>query len=176
MPSETSAKGPDNDPVVAAQRQWVARGWSATADAMGGATSLIRAQRVLLTLLDQELGVLGLSFARYELLALLLFSRTGALSLTTICQQLEVQQPTASVIVKRLQHQGLITRVPHTSDRRSRLVRLTPEGRERVLAATHRLNETVFSGPLLTRTQANDLGRLRRRLIALRERDRGDTD
>ena len=61
------------DPIDEAARQWGLR-WEAV-DQMHAVTSLMRVQQLVLAQLDEILRPHGLSFARYEALVLLTFSR-----------------------------------------------------------------------------------------------------
>jgi DNA-binding MarR family transcriptional regulator len=147
----------DFDPVEEAHRQWVAHGWADAAGGMAAVTSVMRAQQILLARIDAELRELDLTFARYELLMLLVFSRTGALPLVIVGNRLQVHPASITSAVDRLEQQGLVRRVPHPTDRRTKLAQLTDEGRARALAATERLNETVFADPGLDADQTQIL-------------------
>ena len=77
------------DPIDEARRQWVARGWADAADGMAAVTSLMRGQQLVLARVDRLLRPLGLTFARYEVLMLLLFSspvRSRSTSSATGCK------------------------------------------------------------------------------------------
>ena len=65
----------NRDPIREAHRQWVAHGWADAADGMAAVTSVVRVQQLLLERIDAVLRPLDLTFARYELLRLLAFSR-----------------------------------------------------------------------------------------------------
>ena len=67
------------DPIERAAEIWGER--FGPADAMAAVTSIMRAQQILLAGLDGLLRPYGLTFARYEALVLLAFSRRGALPL-----------------------------------------------------------------------------------------------
>jgi DNA-binding MarR family transcriptional regulator len=136
---------------------------------MAAVTSLLRVHRALLAALDDVLRDLELTFARYELLVLLYFSRTGALPSSTIEAQLEVHQTTVSVIVSRLEKQGFVTRVPHPDDGRSRLVSLTDTGEAVVVRATRRLNASLFVEDLFGADRVDGLRQLRRELLEHRQ-------
>lgn len=133
------------DPVEEARRQWVAHGWDASADGMAAVTSIMRAQQLLLARIDAELRPLELTFARYELLVLLHFSRAGALPMGAVGARLQVHPTSVTSAVDRLERQGFVRRAPHPTDRRTKLVGLTDAGRARALEATERLNATVFA-------------------------------
>ena len=114
---------------------------------MAAITSIVRAQQLFLGRIDAVLRPLELTFARYEVLMLLLFSRRGALPLNKIGARLQVHPTSVTNAVDRLEEQGLIKRVPHSSDRRTTLAEILPVGRELALRATRALNDEVFSQP-----------------------------
>lgn len=135
------------DPVGEARRQWEAHGWSQAAPGMAAVTSLMRAQQIVLGRVEEALRPHGLSFARYEVLMLLLFSRARALPLSRLGNRLQVHPASVTNVVDRLEAQGLVRREPHPTDRRATLAHLTDAGAEVALAATDDLNATVFSSP-----------------------------
>jgi DNA-binding MarR family transcriptional regulator len=145
------------DPIAEAQRKWSEHGWEDAAVGMALVTSIVRAQQILLGRIDEELRELDLTFARYELLMLLQFSRRGALPLGVIGSRLQVHPTSVTSAVDRLERQGLVRRVPHATDRRTKLAELTEAGRFRVLQATELLNATVFADPGVTERQAEQL-------------------
>ena len=71
----------DFDPIEGARSQWAARWEPDVSDAMAAATSIMRAQQLVLAAVDDALRPFGLTFARYEALVLLLYSRRGVLPL-----------------------------------------------------------------------------------------------
>ena len=77
-PVPTRRTLPD-DPIDRAADHWRAHGWGDAADGMAVLTSVMRVQQILLAAVESWLRPLGLTFARYEVLMLLLFSRRGAL-------------------------------------------------------------------------------------------------
>ena len=135
------------DPIAEAHRQWEAHGWGEAADGMAAVTSLMRAQQLVQSRVDEVLKPLSLTFARYELLMLLHFSRGGALPVTKASLRLQVHPTSVTNAVDRLEQAGLVRRLPHPTDGRGTLVELTPAGRELALRATERLNAEVFAQP-----------------------------
>lgn len=135
------------DPIAEARRQWVAHGWVDAAEGMAAVTSLMRAQQIVLARVEEVLRPHELTFARYELLMLLLFSRNGSLPLSRVGDRLQVHPASVTNLVDRLERQGLVRRVPHPSDRRATLAELTDAGRQLADAATADLNRVVFSAP-----------------------------
>jgi len=137
----------DFDPIIEARRQWAAHGWGDACDGMAAITSIVRAQQLFLGRIDAVLRPLELTFARYEVLMLLVFSRRGSLPLNKIGARLQVHPTSVTNAVDRLEQQDLIKRVPHASDRRTTLAEILPSGRELALRATRALNEQVFCHP-----------------------------
>jgi DNA-binding MarR family transcriptional regulator len=134
------------DPIAEARRQWEEHGWADAAPGMAAVTSVMRAQQILLGRVEEVLRPHGLTFARYELLMLLSFSRAGAMPLSRIGARLQVHPTSVTNAVDRCEAQGLVRRVPHPSDRRTTLAELTPAGRELATKATESLNREVFTG------------------------------
>ncbi len=132
------------DPVAQARQHWIDHGWAQAADGMAAVTSLMRAQQIVLARVDQVLKRFGVSFARYEVLMLLVFSRRGSLPMRVIGQRLQVHPTSVTNAVDRLEAAGLVERRPHPTDRRATLIHLTDEGRDVALRATSALNAEVF--------------------------------
>jgi hypothetical protein len=119
------------DPIADARLNWERHGWSDVAAPMAAITAIMRTQQILLARIEGILKPFGLTFARYELLALLSFARSGALPVTNA--------------VDRLQQAGLVIRSPHPTDGRTTLIELTQEGRTLAKRATAALNSEVFA-------------------------------
>jgi DNA-binding MarR family transcriptional regulator len=133
------------DPIEEAARQWRSHfGADAAVDAMRAVTSLMRAQQLVLARLDQKLKAYGLTFARYEALVLLSFTRTGKLPLGKMGERLQVHPTSVTSIVRRLERDGLVRRLPHPEDGRGVLAEITDDGRELVGSATKDLVEDEF--------------------------------
>jgi DNA-binding MarR family transcriptional regulator len=111
---------------------------------MAAVTSIMRVQQILLAELDALLRPYGLTFARYEALVLLRFSREGALPLRLIGQRLMVHPTSVTNIIHRLERQGLVVRRPNPRDGRGTLAEITPEGRALVERATKDLMAAEF--------------------------------
>jgi DNA-binding MarR family transcriptional regulator len=145
------------DPIEEAARQWRAHGWVDQTPGMAAITSLMRAQQIALARVEAVLKPHGVSFARYEVLMLLLFSSTGALPMRVIGSRLQVHPTSVTNAVDRLEAAGLVARTPHPSDRRTTLVEITDSGRALAQAATDDLNAEVFSAPGLPRADIDIL-------------------
>jgi DNA-binding MarR family transcriptional regulator len=155
--SQQSGGGTGLDLVAEARRQWQAHGWQGPDRGMAAAVSLMRAQQIVLGLLEQAVRPFGLSYARYEVLTLLSFSKAGELPLSKIGHRLQVHPASVTGVVDKLEQQGLVARVPHPEDRRAVLARLTDEGRRVAAESTRALNEGPFSNLPLSAQQAEDL-------------------
>jgi DNA-binding MarR family transcriptional regulator len=129
------------DPIAEAHRQWTEHGWADAADGMAALTAIMRVQQLLLARCDAALAPYELTFARFELLALLSFTRHGELPLGKAGVRLQVHPASITNAVGRLEAQGLVTREPHPTDGRGVLARITPRGRRVVAKATEALNE-----------------------------------
>ncbi|WP_343991605.1 MarR family transcriptional regulator [Terrabacter terrae] len=135
------------DPIARARQQWTEQGWDAAADGMAAITSLMRAHQIVLARVEATLKPLGVTFARYEVLMLLWFSKRGSLPMKVIGSRLQVHPTSVTNAVDRLEDAGLVTRSTHPEDRRAMLVALTPAGRELAERATKVLNAEVFEQP-----------------------------
>ena len=135
------------DPIAEARRQWRVHGWEDAADGMAAVTSVFRAQQIYLARIDAILRPLGLTFARYEVLMLLLFSRAGALPLSKMGARLQVHPTSVTNAVNRLEEQGLISRVPHPSDGRTTLAEITPARSPAGREGDRRRQPRVFDQP-----------------------------
>jgi DNA-binding MarR family transcriptional regulator len=125
----------DFDAIAEARRQWESREWPAPA-AMAAATSIMRAQQIVMARVDDALRPFDLTFARYEALALLHFSRSGSLPMGKMGDRLMLHPTSVTNIVDRLEGQGFVHRTPHPTDRRTTLAEITAEGRRVVEKAT----------------------------------------
>ncbi len=106
------------DPIDEARVQWSARWEPDVSDAMAAATSIMRAQQVVLAAVDGALRPFGLTFARYEGLVLLLHSRRGVLPLGKMGPRLMIHPTSVTNIIDRLEQQGLVLGGLSTADLR----------------------------------------------------------
>jgi DNA-binding MarR family transcriptional regulator len=107
-------------------------------------TSIMRAQQILLAELDSILKPYGLTFARYEALVLLTFSRRGSMPLSKIGERLMVHPTSVTNTIDRLERQGFVRRMPNPRDGRGTLAEITDHGRETVEGATADLMAAEF--------------------------------
>lgn len=162
----TIGRSLDSDPIEEARRQWIAHGWESAADGMAAVTSIVRAHQIVLQRIDTVLRPLDLTFARFEILTLLSFTKNGALPMTRMGALLQVHPTSVTSAVDRLESQGLVERLPHPTDRRAVLASITAAGRARALAATAALNGQVFEQLGITEHQTNTLRLVLRALRA----------
>jgi DNA-binding MarR family transcriptional regulator len=152
------------DPIEEARAQWSARWQPDVSDAMAAATSIMRAQQVVLAAVDGALRPLGLTFARYEGLVLLLYSRRGVLPLGKMGQRLMIHPTSVTNIIDRLEQQGLVRRLPHPTDGRTTLAELTDDGRRLARRATRAVNDVAFGLGSLSTSDLQQLMRIVRKL------------
>jgi DNA-binding MarR family transcriptional regulator len=136
------------DPIEEAGRQWQAHFDAEYVPPMMAITSVMRVQQIWLAALNEALADHGLTFARYETLMLLFFSRTGALPLGKIGARLQVHPTSVTNLIDGLEKDGLVERTPHPTDRRTTLAAITPAGRARAQEATATLHAIRFGTTL----------------------------
>ena len=131
------------DPIEEAGRNWQKAGWDGV-DAMKAATSLTRAQQIVQSRIDRALASLGLNFSRFEVLALLSFSRAGELPMGKIGDRLQVHAASVTNTIQHLEAAGFVERVAHPDDGRAVLARLLPAGRRAAAEAAAALGAIDF--------------------------------
>jgi DNA-binding MarR family transcriptional regulator len=146
------------DPILRAAAIWDERiGPSRT---MAAVTSVMRVQQILLSAVDGALRPHGLTFARYEALVLLTFSRTGPLPMRVMGERLQLHPTSVTNIVDRLQADGLVRRIPHPTDRRATLVEITDTGSDLLEKATKSVTAIDFGLTGLSPEQETQLTEL----------------
>ena len=151
------------DPIARAAQIWEQR--FGPAEAMAAVTSIMRAQQLLLAELDSLLRPHGLTFARYEALILLTFSRRGALPLRVIGERLMVHPTSVTNTIDRLEEQGMVVRRPNPRDGRGTLAEITARGRTAAEQATEDLMAARFG---MSGYDAGELGQVFTLLRGLR--------
>lgn len=148
------------DPIADAQRNWEQHGWGDVAAPMAAITAIMRTQQILMARIEDVLKPLGLTFARYEMLALLSFARTGALPMSKASALLQVHPTSVTNAVDRLETAGFVERTRHPTDGRTTLIELTAQGRALAEKATAALNAEVFGQSGFTGSDVDDLLRI----------------
>lgn len=124
---------------------------------MAAVTSIMRAHQILLSQLDSLLKPYDLTFARYEALVLLTFSKTGALPLSKMGERLMVHPTSVTNTVDRLERSGLVSRMPNPKDGRGVLAEITAKGREVVQRATADLMGAEFGMTMYGEAELEEL-------------------
>ena len=159
------AKPEPFDPIAEAHRQWCAR-WPDAANHMAAVTTVMRVQQLLLSRVEDTLKPYGLTFAAYEALRLLAFSRRGSLPMGKMGERLMVHPASVTNAIRKLELRGLVQRQLSPADRRVVLATITEEGRALVGQATAALNQAAFGLPGLSCQQAADVAAMLRTVRA----------
>lgn len=122
------------DPLERAGEIWEER--IGDASSMRLATSIMRVHQLVGGRLDAALRPHRITFARYEVLRLLSFSKEGRLPLSKIGERLMVHATSVTNAIDRLEDQGFVVREPDPDDRRRTFAELTTEGARVLEAAT----------------------------------------
>lgn len=134
---------------------------------MAAVTSVMRVQQLLLARVEDILKPYGITFAAYEALRLLAFTRAGALPMGKLGARLMVHPAAVTNAIGKLEQRGLVRRSMSPEDRRVVLATITGAGRSLVDEATGALNEAAFGLPGLTPDQAAELVGMLRGVRAL---------
>ena len=143
------------DPIERAGELWEKH--VGDASAMRVATSVMRVQQLLLAEFDRVLKPFDITFARYEVLRLLSFSREGKLPLMVIGQRLMVHPTSVTNAIDRLVASGFVERTPDEEDRRRVFASLSPEGRRVLNRATKALTDIDFGLGAVTATDRDQI-------------------
>ncbi len=132
------------DVVEASRRVWLERWDPEAASGMAVYTAILRSYQLLANQADDVMRSHDLTFARYEVLTWLATDPESSLTLSWISKTLRIPPATVTNIIDRLEHDGLVRRVPHPSDARTTLAVITPRGRRMAADATRDLNRNVY--------------------------------
>jgi DNA-binding MarR family transcriptional regulator len=146
------------DPIARAAELWEER--IGASSAMEAVTNIMRVQQIVQSAVDGALKPHGLTFARYEALVLLTFSRRGSLPMRVMGERLQLHPTSVTNIVDRLEADGLVKRLPHPTDRRTTLAEITERGRELRAVATASVTGIGFGLTGLTDRQTGQLTEL----------------
>jgi DNA-binding MarR family transcriptional regulator len=162
------------DPIAEARRLWMER-WG-VGEHMAAATSLMRAQQLVLAAVEDVLRPYGLTFSSYEALMLLTFSRHGSLPLGKMSERLMVHPASITNTVDRLEERGFVARRRDSVDGRRVLAVLTPAGRAVAAEATGPLNDIQFGLSSIGLDEAEGLNAILRLVREAGGDFRGDVD
>lgn len=143
------------DPIARAAQLWEDRIGPSTT--MAAVTGLMRVQQIVQSAVDTALKPHGLTFARYEALVLLTFARAASLPMRVMGERLQLHPTSVTNIVDRLEKDGLVKRMPHPTDRRTTLIEITEDGRQRREQATEAVTRIDFGLQGLTERQTEQL-------------------
>ena len=146
------------DPIARAATLWQER--IGPSETMAAATGIMRVQQIIQSAVDNALKPHGLTFARYEALVLLSFSTHASLPMRVMGERLQLHPTSVTNIVDRLEKDGLVKRLPHPTDRRTTLVEITADGKERRRVATDAVTHIDFGLTGLTDRQTGQLTEL----------------
>lgn len=133
------------DPIDEARAGWTASGWGSTALAMVNITSIMRVQQILLGQINAVLKPYRISFARLEVLMVLLMApERDGLPLGYVGARLQVNPGAVTSAMDRLAADDLVRRVAHPTDGRATLAVITRRGRKVALAAIADMNALVL--------------------------------
>lgn len=106
------------------------------------ASELLRAQ-------DRHLAKYGLSQARFQLLILLERSGQGEMTPADLTREMGISMKNTLRLIGYMEKDGIVSRVPHETDRRASIVRITEKGAEllfSLLPGNYRFMNTAFAG------------------------------
>jgi DNA-binding MarR family transcriptional regulator len=124
---------------------------------MAAVTSVMRVQQILLARIEDTLQPYGLTFAAYEALQLLAFTRTGSMPMGKMGERLMVHPASVTNAIRRLEQRRLVQRHMSPDDRRVVLATITQQGRTVADNATKALNQANFGLQALSRDETADL-------------------
>ena len=119
----------EQDAIRRAQANWHREGWEAGPHFLASLSIVTVADQVRAAdapLLEPH----GLTHTRHEMLAVLYFSRGGELPISALSRTLLLHVTSVTSTLDVLERLGYVTRVPHPTDRRTTLARITPLGRK----------------------------------------------
>ncbi|AII04041.1 DNA-binding MarR family transcriptional regulator [Rhodococcus wratislaviensis] len=121
--------------------------------------AVLQTQKLITHHLNATLRPLGLSFARYEVLAMIV-AANGPLPMVQIVRALDRHPTTIGTLIDGLEGSGLAVRATNRSDRRSTLVSVTDRGREVAVSATRALDALALVDPNIMSRLHDDLHHL----------------
>lgn len=124
-------------------------GDQAAPDHFAGMGALLRTHRAMTETLQRALEPFDLTLTAYLLLTTLLMSRDATRPLGQLSKHLMIHPTTVTLLIDQLEKRELVGRLPHPSDRRIVLARLSPTGRRLTLKASEAAATHNFGlGPL----------------------------
>lgn len=134
----------DEDFADTVVNAWRACGWRAASEGASAAIEIVRIERLITVAINTRLKALGLTYARFEVLVQLLF-RDAPVGVRDLSDSLQVHPTSVSSALEGLENSGYVKIVPHQSDGRRVVIRLTALGRTALDEAVEILNRDIFS-------------------------------
>ena len=97
---------------------------------------LMKAARILRNALEKALAESGITAPQFSLLKQI-EQDDGRMTAARAADILQIDRPTVSAVLRRLEDKGMVARTALPTDRRAELLSLTESGRAAVVAATH---------------------------------------
>jgi DNA-binding MarR family transcriptional regulator len=119
--------------------------------------SILRAEEIIRDSSMAALEPHGLTPTRHEALAVLYFSRDGELPLVKLSERLMLHPTSITSTIDALERLGLVDRVPHPTDRRTTLARITARGRGAMETSSQAMAAAAFGVGSLTDAEARQL-------------------
>jgi DNA-binding MarR family transcriptional regulator len=122
--------------------------------------ALVEAYLAFSRLDSRQIESFGLTQSQFDVIATL--GNTSGLTASQLSDRSLVTKGTLTGVIDRLQAKGLLERLPSTTDRRSTIVRLTPDGEavfRKVFPALVAVQKPFFEGAL-TPSEMRTLGTL----------------
>ena len=94
------------------------------------ALNLFKTDNLLSRAMAKHLAEFGLTISQHSVLAFLRANQEHGLALIELGELLSLSSPNITNVVDRLEEKGWVKRTEHGSDRRVKIIRLTPQGEE----------------------------------------------
>ena len=122
--------------------------------------SMLRMHTLMTAEIDRALKPFEMTRSGYLVLATVQLSEDGTRLLSRIATHMLVHPTTVTLVVDRLERQGLLVRQPHPTDRRATHVRVTPAGSALMREATEALAGVGFGLPGMSDADAAQLTKM----------------
>lgn len=119
---------------------------------------LTKLSRKLQTVFNQQVTAVGLTYPRAR--SLFVLAKRGQLTQSELAFELQLEQATVVRLVDRMEEIGLVERKPDPTDRRIKLLTLTPHGEEQagmVRKVASDMRAQVFNGIDITDLKKGEL-------------------
>ncbi|NLC24287.1 MAG: MarR family transcriptional regulator [Oxalobacter sp.] len=120
----------DNLPTVEMMARLASRVPEMEPDTVVTYLLLAKTASELLRQQDRHLAKFGLSQARFQLLILLERSGNGEMTPADLTREMGIAMKNTLRLIGYMEKDGIVSRMPHETDRRATIVRITEKGRE----------------------------------------------